>query len=98
MHRAQIAILDAMLHEPWAFLDLQGAGGFAFRLQKEACIAEGMGLDYVCAEATRFLHSGFSSHSNYCAANAAVDAVAEAAACQGVPFVSVQWGAWSAVG
>ena len=57
-----------------------------------------MGVDDKCSETVCFVQPGFSSHSNYCAANAAVDAVAEEAACQGVPFVSVQWGAWSAVG
>lgn len=42
--------------------------------------------------------AGFSRHANYCAANAAVDAMADTAATQGLPHTAVQWGAWSAVG
>ena len=42
--------------------------------------------------------AGFSGHANYCAANAALDAMGEASSVQGLPHVSVQWGAWSSVG
>ena len=42
--------------------------------------------------------AGFSGHANYCAANAALDAMGEASSLQGLPHVSVQWGAWSSVG
>ena len=42
--------------------------------------------------------TGFSGHANYCAANAAVDAMAACRAAQGLPDTAVQWGAWSAVG
>lgn len=42
--------------------------------------------------------AGFSAHANYCAANAAVDALAGHEAARGLPSLAVQWGAWSAVG
>ncbi len=42
--------------------------------------------------------AGFSGHANYCAANAAVDALAGHAAARGLPSLAVQWGAWAAVG
>lgn len=50
-------------------------------------IGDGVGL---CA--------GFAGHANYCAANAAVDAIAEHVSGIGLPWLSVQWGAWSGVG
>ena len=42
--------------------------------------------------------AGFSGHSDYCAANAAADALASGAAERGTPALSIQWGAWSSVG
>lgn len=42
--------------------------------------------------------AGFSGHANYCAANAAVDALASNDAACGLPSMAVQWGAWAAVG
>lgn len=42
--------------------------------------------------------AGFSGHADYCAANAAVDALALDAAERGTPALSVQWGAWSSIG
>ena len=42
--------------------------------------------------------AGFSGHADYCAANAAADALAARAAERGSPALAVQWGAWSAVG
>lgn len=42
--------------------------------------------------------AGFSGHANYCAANAAVDALAGHDAARGLPCLAVQWGAWAAVG
>lgn len=42
--------------------------------------------------------AGFSGHANYCAANAAVDALAGNNAASGLPSMAVQWSAWAAVG
>ncbi|CAL8466746.1 g6282 [Coccomyxa elongata] len=42
--------------------------------------------------------AGFSGHANYCAANAAVDALASNDAGRGLPSMAVQWGAWASVG
>lgn len=42
--------------------------------------------------------TGFAGHANYCAANAAVDAIADSQSAMGRPSVAVQWGAWSSVG
>lgn len=42
--------------------------------------------------------AGYSGHANYAAANAALDAYAIEQAGVGCSTLSVQWGAWSAVG
>ena len=42
--------------------------------------------------------AGYSSHANYAAANAALDAYAVRQSGIGGPTISVQWGAWSAIG
>lgn len=42
--------------------------------------------------------AGLSSHANYSAANATVDAYAQGTAAAGHRNLAVQWGAWAAVG
>ena len=42
--------------------------------------------------------AGFAGHADYCAANAAADALASGAAGRGVPVLAIQWGAWSSIG
>lgn len=42
--------------------------------------------------------AGLSSHANYSAANATLDAYAQGTATAGHRNLAVQWGAWAAVG
>ena len=42
--------------------------------------------------------AGYAGHAAYAAANAALDAAVEGVAASGLPSISIQWGAWAAVG
>ena len=47
---------------------------------------------------TCLLCAGFSGHANYCAANAAADAIAGEESAKGLTHAAIQWGAWSSIG
>ena len=63
-----------------------------------ACASLALPLAWSAAFSSLSALAGFSGHADYCAANAAVDALALGAAARGLPALSVQWGAWRSVG
>ena len=63
-----------------------------------ACASLALPLAWSAAFSSVSALAGFSGHADYCAANAAADALALGAAARGPPALSVQWGAWSSVG